>query len=393
MSHITAEDLKGHLDHSVPMARSKLQLSFAFLFFGLLGTLAAGCERPPEPPRARSMAAVLAEKMPVLRAPQQNRSDDQRRFRDAPVYIDGRRVGVIRPLEVPPSIKPRMRVRPGLPPAPRYSIAEYIAAAGGDLAKVREVHFYGGRNRISIVPGDELRNHREDLLFLFTAGARGKPRVGWPTTEVKTNTRLDLLQAVVVYQAKDPPILDEKTGVLHFGDNKPIDGIPYAPAEELKGTRFYGDGVLLGWMKRKVLPNSILLPGADVASGLFSLSAYVASLGVDPAKVKAIELVQDDDAVARLDGKAVSADHSLAFKLPRRNQGNLVLLVPKSSFPKAPDNLPDPVPIRISAVQLFLKQAPPSRTYASVEDLVDRGDDPGSNRKGGSGNDQGDSEN
>lgn len=364
----------------------------AFLL-AALPLLAGACDRPPPPPRARSIAAKIAEKMPILRPPQPNQSEDRRRFKDAPIYIDGRRVGVLRPLEVPSVLKPRMRKgAPGQPPVPRYSIAEYIAAAGGDVAKVREVHLYGGRGRISIVPGDELRKHREDLFFLFTGGGRGKPRVGWPTTGIKTNGTIDLLQAAVVYQEKTPPVFDEEQGILHFGDKKPIEGIPYAPAEELKGTRFYADGVLSGWMKRKVLPNSILLPGAAVDSGLFSLRAYIESLGVDPLKVKVIELVQDNDAVARLDGRALTSEPPLAFRLPRRNQGNLVLLVPRSAFPAAPAAVPDPVPVRISAVQLFLKLAPPSRTYAKVEELVER--EGGEGRRGsGSGGDQGESDN
>jgi hypothetical protein len=366
----------------------------ARLLLLVIASLAGGCERAPPPPRARSIAAVLAEKLPVLR-PQQNQSDDKRRFKDGPVYIDGRRVGVVRPLEVPAGLKPRMRVRPGLQPAPRYSVAEYIAAAGGDLAKVRQVHFYGGRGRVSIVSGDELRKHREDLFFLFTSGTRGKPRIGWPPSGIEAvGGTIDIVAATVVYQDKDPPIYEPKRRFLHFGDHKPLEGIPYAPAEELKGTRFYADGVLLGWMKRKTLPNSMLLPGADVSSGLFSLRAFVESLGVDLRKVKAIELVQEDDAVARLDGRALAAEPPLAFRLPRRNQGNLVLLLPPSTFAPPPAGASVPVPVRISAVQLFLEAAPPERTYAKVEDLIERGeDDPGRRRGAGSGADQGDSEN
>lgn len=336
---------------------------------------------------------MIADRMPVLRPPQQNRSNEQRRFKDVPVYIDGRRVGVVRPLEVPSGLRPRLRPQPnGLPPAPRYSIAEYVEATGGDLARVKEVHLYGGRGRISIVPGDELRKHREDLLFVFTGGTRGKPRIGWPPGGIRTNGSIDLVQAVVVYQDKAPPALDGESGELHFDDGKPIDGIPYAPAEELKGTRFYADGALAGWMKRKTLPNSVLVPGAAIDSGLFSLAAYVESLGVDPRKVKAIELVQDDDAVARLPGRALTAEPPLAFRLPRRNQGNLVLLLPLATFRDAPPGTPDPVPVRVTAVQLFLRKAPPARAYAPLDGLLDHGDQ--DRRRGaGSNADQGDSEN
>lgn len=399
MSHITAEQFGSHLDHSKPTdgsvprtsARASSRLAVISALWLLL-VLLSGCAPSPPPPRARSIAASIAEKMPILRTPQQNVPDDRRRFKDAPVYIDGRRVGVIRPLEVPGNLKPRMRTRPGAKPAPRYSIAEYIAAAGGDLSKIREIHLYGGRARVSVIAGDELRKHTEDFFFLFTGGARGKPRIGWPPEGIRTNASIDLVQAVAVYQDREPPIFDEKEGVMRFADRKPIDGIPYAPAEELKGTRFYSDGVLVGWMKRKTLPNAMLIPGADLASGQFSLTAFVASLGVDPKKVRGIELIQDDDPVAHLDGSALVREPPLVFTMPRRSQGNLVLWLPPSVLTAAPPGQ-ETLPVRISAIQLFLRTNPPRRTYAKAADLVEKeGDRDRDRREPGSKADQGDSE-
>lgn len=391
MSYISAEQPASHLDHPKPTARSSLGKRIIPVALFVLGCLALACSSPPPRVRARSIAAIIAEKLPILRPPQQNVADDRRRFKDAPVYIDGRRVGVIRPLEVPAGLKPYIRKRPGAAPTPRYSIAEYIAAAGGHLDKVREVHLYGGRSRVSIIPGDELRKHTKDFFFLFTGGARGKPRIGWPTDGIKTNASIDIVVAAAVYEEKEPPTFDEKEGVMRLADGKAIEGIPYAPAEELKGTRFYADGALVGWMKRKILPNSILVPGADVASGRFSLAAFVASLGVDPRKVRGIELIQDDDAVAHLDGASLVREPPLVFTLPRRSQGNLVLWLPPAVFSPPPLDK-SPIPVRISAVQLFLKVAPPTRTYAKVETLVEKEGD--RERQGsGSGNDQGDSEN
>jgi hypothetical protein len=363
----------------------------------VIAALGAACSPSPPPPRARSMVAAIAEKWPVLKPPTANVSEEKRRFKDAPVYIDGRRVGVIRPLEVPAKLKPRMMKRPGHAPVPRFSIAEYIEAAGGDLAKVREVHLYGGRTRISVVSGDELRKHRENLFFSFTGGSRGKPRIGWPENGIETHGgSIDIVVAVAVYIEKEPPVLDEKEGVLRFSDGKAIEGIPYAPNEELKGTRFYVDGALAGWMKRKTLPNSVLVPGADITSGRFSLGAFVASLGVDLKKVRAIELLQEDDAVARLDGSALSKDPPIAFTLPRRSQGNILLWLPPSTFQSPPPGL-ESIPVRISAVQLFLKVAPPTRKYVPLADVIepegkDRDQDRG-NREPGSGGNQGDPEN
>lgn len=393
MSHLPTEQFTSHLDQPRSRGTSRGRWLRILLLLGAATALSAtACKPVPPPVRARSMAAALADRIPTWRRPQANQSDERRRFKDAPVYIDGQRVGVVRPLEAPANLKPRLRMQEGLPPAPRFSIAEYIEAAGGDLAKVREVHLYGGRTRVVIVPGDELRKHREDLLFSFTAGHHGKPRISWPPTGIQVNTRIDIVGAVAVYQNKAPPILERKAGFLHFGDGKEIEGIPYAPNEELKGTRFYADGKLLGWMKRKTLPNSLLMPGADASSGQFSLTAFVASLGVDPKTVRTIELVQDDDAVARLDGSALTREPPLAFTLPRRNQGNLVLALPVTAFQGPPPGAGRTVPVRISAVQLFLKSAPPKRTYAKPADVIDQEADREA-RDPGSKNDQADSEN
>ncbi|MBK8252825.1 MAG: hypothetical protein IPK82_09170 [Polyangiaceae bacterium] len=353
-----------------------------------LALLPSACTPDGPVVRARSMAAILAEKLPIVPNKRPRQASEGRRMKDAPVYIDGRRVGVLRPLEIPSVLKPRMRK--GSVPAPRYSIAEYIEATGGNLSKVRAVHLIGGRGRVAVLSGAEVNKHREDLLFLFTSGTRGKPRIGWPPGGIVVNSSIDIVQAVAVYQDKEPPQFNDKKGILHFGDNVPIEGIPYAPNEELKGTRFYYDGSLKGWMKRKTLPNSVLLPGADLASGLFSFSAFIEQLGIDPRKVKAVELVQDDDAVTRLDGRMLVQNPPLAFKLPRRNQGNLVLLLPKSTFPKAPDNLPETLPVRVSAVQLFFSQPPPTRSYANVADLLEPADAKSNNSGDGSGTDQGD---
>src|SRR5262245_7309833 len=98
MSHIGAERSGSHLDHSKPIParapemRASRTSSARFVQLGLaaicvLAALVTACSPPPKPVRARSIAALLADKIPVLRPPQQNVADDKRRFKDAPVYI------------------------------------------------------------------------------------------------------------------------------------------------------------------------------------------------------------------------------------------------------------------------------------------------------------------
>lgn len=245
----------------------------------------------------------------------------KKRFGEAIVYIDGRAIGVMRHGEMPSSVTPV--ASSGFP---RFRLTDYLTALGVDIAKVREVHLHGGR-RASVLKGDELRAHKDDVLFAFNQATRGKPRMEWTDKDVDINTRIDTIANVAVYQDKPAPqiMLARRGPYLAFEEGKPIDGVAYAPKEKIvQGTRAYVDGKLVGTAKRKTIPDTFVVPGSSPAR--FRFVPYLESLGVSFKGARTVELIDGDDTLARIDGaKWSEMASSLEFTLPPGSQGHLVV--------------------------------------------------------------------
>lgn len=316
---------------------------------------------------ARPLGPILAERLPA--ALPQRLPERQRRFREAGFYVDGRLVGVLRRAELPPAMKVRQQRLLDGREVPRFAFSDYLDAIGVDLASVRQMHVYGGRNRASIVEGDELRRLRERLTFSFTRGDRGKARMEWPDEPVRVNTTIDVIVAVAVYRDKLPPTYVKEKRYFAFDDGVPIEGIPYAPPEDSRGTRVYSDGRLVAIVKRRTLPNSVLVPGAGLGRPRFSLDAYLASVGVQLDEARTIELVAGDDVIARFAASAWRTEgERLAFSLPRRSQGQIAVRLPAANRgspirPQAPEAV-----VKVSSVQVFSKSTPPQRAVVPIDD-------------------------
>jgi hypothetical protein len=277
---------------------------------------------------------------------------------------------VLRYMELPPTLKPVAQPALG-GTVDRYLLADYLKVEGIDLAKVRAVHFYGG-TRVSPLTGDDVRAHAKELSFEFGGGDRGKPRVHY-CADIRPPSRIDMISAMVVYVDKEPPTFhpDPRGGFVAFADGVPIEGIPYAPREQSKGTRVYVDGALAGVVKRRQLPDSLVVGRADKDTQ-FSLSAYLSSIGVDVTKPRAVDLISGDDLVGRLDGHAWSSSKgNFTFTIPAHSQGQIVIALEGTDGQKA----------KISAVQIFTKVEPPKRWVAPTEYVAmgegNSKDDPG----------------
>jgi hypothetical protein len=296
------------------------------------------------------------------------------RFREATVYVDGDPRGILRALEMPPSLKTHAMAS-NVGSIDRYYVAEYLQVLGVDIAKVKTLHFYGGR-RIAVVSGSELRRFPTTLSFEFAGGDRGKPRMHFPGGDFQTNTSVDMISGIAVYVDKEAPryINDGGgAGYLAFADGKAIEGVPYAPEEQLKGTRVYVDGVLVSTLKRKLLPNELLLDGYGASGPApFSLAKYLDSIGASTKGARAIDLITGDDVVQRIDGKDWdSQKKTFAFTIPARSQGQLVIDIPSSNALKA----------KISTIQIFARMEPPKRWIAPPE-FVAMADAPGGSGDG-----------
>jgi hypothetical protein len=258
-----------------------------------------------------------------------------------------------------------------------YGFIDYLRSLGIEKSRIKALHLYGG-SRLSLVDHAELLRIGDRIGFSFTQGDRGKPRVEWPAVKLHVNTTIEMLSSVAVYVDKDPPMLGSD-GKLVLPDGTPVDGkVPYAPEEQGNGTRIYVDGALVGTVKRKKITNDMLATdasqtvlgsaltpqsqvgakneAASIAEDRFSLLAYANKLRSDATRVQSIDLLAGDDVVARLgSGEA----RSLTFNVPARNRGQAMVDVPSTSGTHKTS---------ISAVQIYVKSKPPSRTVVPLNE-------------------------
>jgi len=283
-----------------------------------LAALAIGCPDAKDAERPAAAAQKTATTKPSPAATSTAAADHGgRRFREAAVYLDGTPIAVIKFGELPPALGTAwhtlttsegetMKVR-------RFNVGDYLEALGVDLKKVQALHFYGGRERIGILPGAELRKRRKEIQFSFTQSETGKPRMHWPR-EVAISDKIDMINDLTVYAEKAPPLWNEKTWRLEIG-GQPVDTIPYAANGELRGgTRLYVDGKLARTIKRNAL-------GAPSGSPpRWSLAAQIAAAGVALDQVRALDLIDGDRLARRVEGPAIA---ELSFEVAERSGGRL----------------------------------------------------------------------
>jgi len=329
-------------------------------------TFATSCKKkdPPLPPSVTA-ASASASADPFLAEAQ--KAAKRQRFQEAIVYVDGEELAVMRLTELPPALKPVMLKLPDGREVPRYRYDEYLEALGVDMAKVKALHIYGGRTRVSIISGDMARRFRETLRFDFLRGENGgKTRMRYPDGRdgFRTNTTIDLVVALAVYVKKDPPEFDQAEGEFHWPDGGVVEGIPYAPQEEGHGTRFYVDGKLVSAMHRKTLPDKLLMEDSAPGHVRFSLTKYLDSVGVDAKQAKAVDFVWNDDVFARMSGPSWGREReSVAFSIPAHSHGKVAIHLPEDTK----DAGALITESKISAVQLYVRATPPDRKFRAPE--------------------------
>lgn len=321
-----------------------------------LGALVGGCAQKKAPPVARS-----APKAPVVVAsaepPPGEVREKQPRLGEAAVYVDGKSVGVVRPTELPTGLSPRPVNVGGLNVMMRYSLGDYFRALGVDTKRIKALHLYGGK-RVAVADKAEVARIGDRIMFSFSGGERGKPRIHWPPVKLHTNTTIDMLSNVAVYVEKEPPVLNER-GDLVMPDGTLVgEKVPYAPEEQGNGTRVYVDGNLVGVVKRKKLTNEMQVAGADKGGeDRFSFLAYASSLNAKAKQAKAIDLVAGDDVIGQISSEKA---RNLTFNVPPRNRGQAVVDLPSTDGASQR--------ARVSAVQIYVSSTPPSRTVAKLDD-------------------------
>jgi hypothetical protein len=328
--------------------------SSAFVLCLALGVSIAGCGQKNAQQKPAAKAPAAAPAPPISDDEAAADKEKRPRFGDAAVYVDGKNMGTLRLPELPSSLKGNIYDLGSGYKVTRYPFTQYARSLGVDPAKVRALHLYGGK-RVAVFEGDEYRRVGDHLVFSFTGGERGKPRVHFPPMKTKVNTTIDMLTSVVFYVDKEPPHLENRELVMP--DGSPVgDKVPYAPEEQDKGTRVYVDGKLAGFVKRKKVTNDMVVPVHEEGPTRFSLLSYAAKLNPSAESAKNVELVAGDDVVASL-----TPDNAkkVTFHVPRRNRGQAVVDLQTQSGEKL---------ARISAVLIHVNSAAPARSIVPFDD-------------------------
>ena len=261
---------------------------------------------------------------------------------DAVAYVDGAPTSVLRFPELPDALPVAWKTLDDGRKVRRYRLAEYVEALGLALDDVSEVHLYGGRERVSIVTREELKKHRETLLFSFTGGTSGKPRMHYPPVDsIRINTFIDMLYNMAIYLKKTPPAPDPSTRMMTL-DGQPVRGVPYIIGERPGGTRVYVGGKLSGWIKRKTLPDKLVLDGDSDETRRFSLGELLEGFGAG-SRSRRVVLLSDDEVA--LDRAGPLGREDLAFTMPKHSKGQILVGVGET-------------PRRISAVLVDPKPSP-----------------------------------
>ena len=230
-----------------------------------------------------------------------------KRFGQSPVYVDGKPIAVAAYGELPAWLPDHpVKLGDGRT-AIRFVLGDYLTALGVDLARVKSIHFYGGRGRIAIMPGDELRRVKKQLLFSFTNGDSGKMRMHWDG-KLEVSDTIDKVQAVAIYIEKKPPAWSTAKWGLIDDNGVKYEGIPYVDNPLKGGVRIYLDGRLAHLLKR----NRTFERGTEphrFVDGVphFRLFDYLDEENVDTEPVVALELLSKNSVVLRIEGPDLAA--------------------------------------------------------------------------------------
>jgi DNA-binding transcriptional regulator YhcF (GntR family) len=348
----------------------------SLLLLAALGVVGGnlGCSKRSAEPKARAAAPVAAMTGATAEAAKLETPHGSRKMKqlDVPVWVDGKQVSVLRYGELSAALKPRTRHGEEGGPARFYAMDEYAQSLGIAPEKIKAIHALGNREKITTIKGSELllADNKGRFQFDFMQETTGIAKVDWDTTGLADTYVIHEIRALSIYVEKAPPVVDPtihchvaKDGTCSFDD-------PYAQAEKMKGTRFYLDGRLVGYVKRREIKESVVV--GDNASGehLYSVVKLAQQFGVDPAQVRAAELLNGDDVIARGagDGWNVSST-ALSFTLPKHQHGKVTVRIP-ASLQVGVEGAKD-ADATVTAVLLYKNTTPRIRELTAIANVLE----------------------
>jgi len=257
----------------------------------------------PKPADSPKVAVDKVPEAPPADTANQEHSGGMARFKDPAVYIDGVPSGVLRFGELPITLKPvwieehaAVAFKAG-DKGPRYRVvkqrryrfSDYFRELGVDLAKVKELHLYGGNQKAAavVISGENLQKI-DDFYFRFGGAIWGKPLPACPM-HVGDGKCPDQIGSLALYVDKLPPKRDG--GYFYFGDKR-VEGIPYHGEPIRGGIRVYLDGKLATVIKRNKLEASELPSTGPEGQEEYKLFDFLSAQGVDTNKIQEAWLIE-----------------------------------------------------------------------------------------------------
>jgi hypothetical protein len=222
------------------------------------------------------------------------------RFGECAVYVDGQPMAVLRYGELPPNLPihwQKIQGEDGEERFPQFLMAEYLEGIGVNVRKVRELHLYGGQERIAIVKGDELRKFARKFYFSFTRATTGKPFMRSLAKGFHISDYVDTFSTVAVYIDKPAPRWSDEAQGLVDDDGRDIEGVPYVKTEMRGGTRVYVDAKLSSNIKRNLLSSNMATRQDASGKPIYSLDAFLKAQKVELPRIHTIELALQDRVV------------------------------------------------------------------------------------------------
>lgn len=338
---------------------------------GLLGTLACSKKAEPTPTTAPVVAAAAAPRAETVGGDGKlDPLDPKHGTRklmglDAPVYVDGAQIAVLRHGELPPITA--IKTETG---GTRFRLYDYLKGIGIAPETIKSIHLHGNQDRIGGIEGAELLKEKDRFVFSFVSSDTGAPIQRWSASGLKNEFVVHELRRITVYVKKPAPEIHATRQCHVSPDGDCTDLIPYANGEIAKGTRVYVDGKMVGFVKRRQVADAMLVGPAmpDSSDNHYGLAKLVAGLGVDPAAIKGAELMAGDDVIARATGEQLRAP-SLYFSLPKHNHGKVRMHIP-AELQAVSESKADRDGL-VSAVLLYKNVGPSARDLVAISEDTD----------------------
>ena len=323
------------------------------LFVGCGDSKPKAKQDPNPPAQAKAIDAGVVTPQPGT----QTHANGMQRFTDPGVYVDGKALGVLRFGEIPTPLPVAWHEeRAAVPfkagdPGPRYRIArqrryrfsDYFRAMGVDIAKIKEMHLYGGNRKAAavVIPGKSIRE-MDEFRFRFGGDIWGKPLPACPAG-VGDGKCPDQIGSIAVYIEKDPP---KREGGHFYFNGERVEGIPYFGEPLRGGIRVYFDGPLVTTIKRNKLKASDIRPVAVQGDAeTYRLIDFLKTQNVDVDKVQEAWLVAYERRVAKISRTELL---KTKFTVTKGAKGEILVgpgniethVISLHSNPLTPDDLP-----------------------------------------------------